>query len=316
MAIKTVTTENLAEYAATRTPPAEVTSAKAVETAVTEGPTPGNPVIKAGEEKTADAPPEPQVDPKPRKGDLQARLEGLLSEKKELDEAFQSEYEMRLRLEGELNALKSQSKPEEPKAKVEEKEDLEPDPEKYTDNKLFLKEWGAWNRRKALAEFAVEQAKIQQEEAMRRANEALATRIAQAKKDIPDFQEVIEAADRVKTVVPDHVKAAIVESELGPQLAYHLAKHPEEQKRIFALPIAKALLELGKIELKYAPKQAAADPAPVDGGAPPIETSKAPAPIAKLKDSPTTVPGDLSGPMPFKDYRQKRVEQIRANRRH
>jgi len=313
MAIQTVTSENLSEFAAGRKQPPSA-SEKPVE-GKSDGPTPGNPVIKTGEE-TLGAAPDPgnqgssEKKPKP----VQPRIDELIREKKELDEAFQDEYEHRLRLEGELNALRSKPEEKTPEAPKELKA---PDPKDYTDQAKYDADVKAYQD--ALIDARVEK-KLAEERLQRdleAQNAAMANRIAEAKKAIPDFQEVIEAADRQKPIVPNHIKAAIIESDLGPHIAYHLAKHPDEQKRIFALPAAKALLELGKIELQYAPK---ADTETVKADDPkPPETTRAPAPIAKLKDSPGSVATpDLSKPMQFSDYRKARLEQIRSSgrRRH
>src|SRR3954468_13390497 len=107
MAIKTVTNENLADFVSSRPKAADISTPEGITAEVTkgDGPTPGNPVITTGVE-TKDAPPDPQADNKPKRKDnpVQARIDELTREKKELDEAFQDEYETRLRLEGELNA--------------------------------------------------------------------------------------------------------------------------------------------------------------------------------------------------------------------
>lgn len=316
MAIKTVTNENLAEFVASRPQPANITSPQAVIEAVQgDGPTPGNPVIKTGEEKLEGTPDPGQQPDKARKTNpIQPRIDELTREKKELDEAFQSEYEERLRLEGEVKALRLQLKPAD--EKVEAPKELKaPDPSKYTDQAAYDVDLKAYQDQLIDARVEVKLREKEAASAAQRADEAMAARVAAAKEAIPDFQQVIEASARAQTVVPVHIKAALIESELGPQLAYHLAKHPEEQKRIFALPVAKALLELGKIELKYTPKAEEKQP---ETPTQTPETSRAPAPIAKLKDSGAPVTNDLSKPMPFTDYKRQRIEQIRASgrRRH
>src|SRR4029434_2460073 len=46
----------------------------------------------------------------------------------------------------------------------------------------------------------------------------------------------------------DGARRAIVESELGPQLLYHLATHTDEAERIAELPELRQIAELGKLE--------------------------------------------------------------------
>lgn len=85
--------------------------------------------------------------------------------------------------------------------------------------------------------------------------------------------------------------AAIIESDVAPQLMAHLSANPEEVERIAKLSEARQAVELGKLELKLqtAPK-----------------TSKAPAPIepvgAKGKQSPNVSEMSMAE---YKEYRAK-----------
>lgn len=335
MAIQTVTQANLAEFAASRPKASEISSPEALaasvakaEPAKAEGdgaerkPTPGNPVITSGEEKLDTGAPDPGAQPKAEEKSrqpkpVQPRIDELVREKKELDEAFQEEYEQRLRLEGELAALRSQQQPKaEEKPKVTE--DPRPDRTKYEDPVKYEDDLLAWNRREARREFEAEQSRSRREQAAREAEAAMAAKVAKAMADFPDFQEVIDKADRrTRGDIPAHIKAAMYESDVGAHIAYHLAKNPDEEKRIFALPVAKALLELGKIEDKLAKKPSPASGSTTETPATPAppETKSTPAPIARLRESPGVVATDLSKPMSFKDYRTARLEQIRASGR-
>src|SRR5271169_5831818 len=106
MAIRSVTTENIAEFVGSRPQSAQMTSAEAVEKANQDAPTLGKPVIKTGVETLGETPEPQEKSDKPKKG-VQSRIDELVREKHEIDEAFQTEYEQRLRLEGEIKALKS-----------------------------------------------------------------------------------------------------------------------------------------------------------------------------------------------------------------
>lgn len=329
MAIKTVTQANLAEFVASRPSPSALSTAQAVTDAVQAGapaaPTPGNPVIKPGVAETITDAPIPGEQPTPEqlearktkaKNGVQERIDELVRERHELDEAFQAEYEQRLRLEGELSALKSQApapKPEPPK------DELGPEPKAadFTTQEEFLAAWGKWQRKAARQEFAEEQNKAKREEQARQAEAAMAQKVARATADLPDFQSVIEAADkRTRGDLPTHIRAAIYESDVGAHIAYHLAKDPKEEKRIFGLPVAKALLELGKIEQQYQKSGKAEQPPAITPSIP--ETPTTPQPVPRLKESPGVIPVDLSKPMDFLDYKAARLEQIRAQgrRRH
>ena len=75
--------------------------------------------------------------------------------------------------------------------------------------------------------------------------------------------------------IAPHVVDTLLDSESGPELAYHLAKRPETVKRINALSPLSAARELGRIEATLS------NPA-----APQIKpASKAPAPITPVRSS-------------------------------
>jgi hypothetical protein len=59
-------------------------------------------------------------------------------------------------------------------------------------------------------------------------------------------------------------RLALVESDVGPQLLYHLAKHPEVADKISSLSPVRQVAELGKLEAKLASK-----PAKTPSNAPP-----------------------------------------------
>jgi hypothetical protein len=307
MTIKTVTEENLAEYVKSRPNPEQIAAAAAAHAE------PAAEVVKGTVTETVSTAPDPGKQPteeerktKKPKNDVQSRIDELVRERHELDEAFQSEYEQRLRLEGELNSLKSREQKPEPVV-----EDTRPDKTKYTDADKYEDDLLAWNRRESRREYIAEEARKDAERRAREADAAMVKKIAAAKADLEDFDVVIDRADkRSRGDIPNHIKAAFYESDVGAHLAYHLAKNADEEKRIFAMTPAAALLELGKLESTYRKKPAekSAETAP-----PPV--TKTPEPVARLKEGAGIVQSDLTQPMDFNTYRRARVEQIRASRR-
>ena len=85
-----------------------------------------------------------------------------------------------------------------------------------------------------------------------------------------DYGDALESVDHINIPVP--LQHAIMESDLGADLAYHLAKNPAELERIVALKPHAALMALGKLEDKLSQ--------PVPEQKKPV--SKAPAPIKPL----------------------------------
>lgn len=92
----------------------------------------------------------------------------------------------------------------------------------------------------------------------------------------PDYDAVV---GKSSVQVAPHVVDALLDSDSGPDLAYHLAKHPETVKRINALPPLAAARELGRIEASLstpaAPREKPASKAPV-----PITPARSSAPAS------------------------------------
>ncbi len=172
----------------------------------------------------------------------------------------------------------------------------------YTD---ALVEWKFNQRMKAQEE---RDAKSQQSKAVEVAQQQFAERVAAAAKEIPDYYEVVEAAD---WEVPHHMQAYIVDSENGARLGYHLAKNRDEFDRIAKLSPIRAFAELGKLEDKLLGKKPDAQP---DKGAPaPTQVSRAPAPIQPLEGKSTTVAKDPSQ-MSFQELRAHRQAERAAGK--
>lgn len=119
-----------------------------------------------------------------------------------------------------------------------------------------------------------------------------------------DYAEVLEGAPDVPQIASQY----IIESDVGPQLAYHLAKNPDVIARLHKLTPARVVAELGKLETKFEQKEAPKPASPA-----PTEISKAPAPIQILEAKTTPVQKDPSQ-MSFQELRAFREAEKRAKR--
>ena len=317
MAIQTVTNQNLAEYVAKRQELGSVVSetAPAVAAAPTEVKTEVSGVVATGGETISDAPDPGKAEPSAKTNPVQPRINELTRQKKEAEEFAEEEYNKRVmaerrigELEAEVERFKTVSKPAE-----EAKAQTEPKPEDFQNSQEYIAAAVKFGVNVELAKRQAQEAEASQQRQIDAQNELMRARVEKAKTEIPDYVEVIQNADE-RLIIPGHVAGALIESELGPQLGYYLCK-PEneaEAKKLFALTPAKALLELGKIEVKLAKvADKSADPPPK-----PPETTRAPAPIAAIsKDGGNPIPLDLAKPMPFAEYKAQREAQLLAKRK-
>jgi membrane protein involved in colicin uptake len=87
------------------------------------------------------------------------------------------------------------------------------------------------------------------------------------RKEATDYDEVV--GEFIAAELPSldaNAKRAILESDIGPKLLYHLAKNPEEAERIAKLSPVRQVIEIGKMEERVVPvKQGSKAPPPVSG---------------------------------------------------
>lgn len=72
-------------------------------------------------------------------------------------------------------------------------------------------------------------------------------RTEQARSRLPDYDEVVGMSD---APMSQPMAEAIVDSDVGPQVTYYLAKNPQEAARIAGLSPVKAIREIAAIEAK------------------------------------------------------------------
>lgn len=152
----------------------------------------------------------------------------------------------------------------------------EPEPAQFTDLVQYAKAIKEWVAEKTTREVEDKQSKEKQDAARAETMKAWTERQAAARLELPDYTQKIDAAD---VRVSDQMREAIVESEVGPKILYHLAEHPEVAEAMSRLTVGRMLREFGKLEatLGGQAKPGAKSEAPV------VEISKAPEPITPLK---------------------------------
>lgn len=100
--------------------------------------------------------------------------------------------------------------------------------------------------------------------------QTFAERQTQARTVMTDYDEVVGGSD---TPIANHVGEAIMESDLGPQLAYHFAKNPDVLLRLNSMNPTAAAREIGRLEATLSAK-------PATPAAPTKKVSNTPAPAS------------------------------------
>lgn len=130
---------------------------------------------------------------------------------------------------------------------------------------------------------------IQQQEEVRRAKElagSFENRVEAFEEKFPDFAQVAFSNTHK---VSEYMTQAIMASDVGPEIAYHLGLNPKESNRIADLPPLLQVKEIGKLEAKLAAN-------------PPVKkTSSAPAPISPVIARGAATALDTTNPKAAKD---------------
>jgi len=271
-----LTSENAAEFYANRLGLAESPAAPVAE----ESSEPEAAVEQSKpEEAEAEAKQEGERKQNPK---LERRFSEITKQREEARKEAQQEREARKALEQRLAALESKGQPQRANP-VDEK----PQPSQFSDAFEYAEALAEYTADKRIAEMRQQEAQAKQAEQQQKVIQTWAKKVESAKAALPDFDEIVASSD---VVVNDDIRDAILESDVGPQILYHLAENEEIAKKITGLSPKAALREIGKLEAKFEEKPEAEKPAP-------IVRSKAPAPIQPIRGGKNTpdVPLDSNG---------------------
>ena len=265
-----LTSENSAEFYANRLGLADQPEVEAVQTEPTEEVERSEPEIEEKEQEE-----KPKANPK-----LERRFSEITKQREEARKEAQQERQAREALEARLAALERQPAPQAPKV------DEEPQPSQFNDAFEYAKALAEYTADKRIAEMKQDEAKAKAEAERQKVIDQWASKVQKAKADLPDFDDIVASSD---VVVNDDIRDAILESDVGPQILYHLAENDDVAKKIAGLSAKQALREIGKLEARFEAKETVPEPKP-------ITRSKAPAPIQPLRGSnPADVPLSSNG---------------------
>jgi len=196
---------------------------------------------------------------------LEKRFSEITKQREAAREEAKREREARESLEAKVAELERRSQPQQRVETLDE----EPKPEQFND---------AFEYARALAEYSAEQAlknrdRVELEKKYQAEHDKLIEvwndRLETTKKELPDYQDMIESSD---VMVSDQVRDALLESDAGPRILYHLAENPDYAEKLSKMTVISALREIGKLEARFEKTETK-----------PVTRSKAPAPINPLR---------------------------------
>ena len=199
---------------------------------------------------------------------LEKRFSELTKQREQLRKEAEEERSKREQLETRLKALESQAAP-----KQEQSRDEKPKPDQFVDAFEYAEALADWSAENAVMRARQEDTEKKLAEERNKVIEGWNTRLNATKAELPDYEEMVASSD---VVVSDQVRDAILESDVGPRILYHLAENPDIAEKISKSSLITALREIGKLEAKFE-KTEPKEVKPV------AQKSKAPAPISPLK---------------------------------
>jgi hypothetical protein len=262
VAANVVTSENLAEFNAKRMGLADSTLSEAAPSAEPQEVDNGqSEPVEASEEATT-------TEDRKRNPKLEIRFEKITKQREEARAEAQREREARESLEAKVRELESRSQPQ----KVEVAE--EPRPEQFTDMYEYAKALTDYKVDQRLSEEKQKEALAKVEAQRQQVINTWAKRVESAKAEMPDFEAMVGSAD---VVVSNEVRDAIFESDVGPQVLYHLAENPEIAEKLQGMTVTSALRTIGRLEAQFAKAETQTKPV--------VGKSKAPAPINPIRSA-------------------------------
>jgi len=217
---------------------------------------------------------------------LEKRFSEITKQREEARQEAQRERQARVDLEQRLAALEQNRQPQQA-VNI----DQEPQPSQFSDAFEYAKALAEFSTEKALAERDRQIEQQREQEAQQKIIQSWAQKVQEAKAELPDFDDLVASSD---VVVNNAVRDAILESDVGPKILYHLAENNDLAKKIASLSPNAALREIGKLEAKFEAKPEAEKIAPV-------VRSKAPTPIQPIRggqgkaDVPISADGEFHG---------------------
>lgn len=180
--------------------------------------------------------------PHKKKGGFQRRIDKLSAQKAQAQQELEYWKQQALKNAGASN-VETNPKPE---IFTPPTTEGKPKPESFETHAEYVEALADWKTEQKLKERDEKAARerFAQEEA--RIKAAYSERAKAFSSKTPDFQKVLEDVNHIPLSLT--LRDILLNSENGPELAYHLAKKPEEYERIARLSPTACAREIGKFE--------------------------------------------------------------------
>jgi hypothetical protein len=240
---------------------------------------------------------------KPKKSAAE-RIQELAGKRREAEARADAAEREAAALRARVDSLSTQAKPLEASAK--------PLRSQYATDDDYIESLTDWKAREAIAKRELESAKARDE-----ADEAETVRVWSQRQEavmkvLPDYAEVIGKSE---VAVPAAVHYAVLESPQGPQIAYYLALHPEEARKISQMKPIAAIKRIASLERDMAEIEAdevatgkAKEPDDKGEEQSTVKKSKAPPPFEAIRSVPSSAASTTSD---FDEYKRRRQAEKR-----
>lgn len=266
----TVTSENLAQFNATRLGMADVGK--------TEPEVKPEPKTEEQTELELETPEKPEDHTKKGKQPIGERFSEITAQRRAAIERAEA-------AERERDELRARLTPPPPPPPQPVVDTAKPKASDYSDAFQYAEALADWKFDQKWSEVERKEAEKAAQAQAEKARTTFSERVAQVKAEVPDYDKILKESD---VAVSDPVRDAIIKNPQGPRILLKLAQEPELAKSLEKMDVLDQLMTIGEIAADLRrPPLAAAPPPPV---------ARAPAPITPVRGNKTAdVPIDSDG---------------------
>lgn len=246
-----------------------------------------------------------EKDPGKKKGGFQRRIDKLNQQKAQAQQELEYWKQMALKSAGGSKNDSNSNQTVEPTQNSDQK----PNPDKFETHAEYVEALTDWKTEQKLKEREDKYARERIAETQSKLVATYKERMEAFTQKTPDFQDVLEEVNHVH--LSPTLRDIILTSDNGPQIAYELAKNPDEYERIAKLSPTACAREIGKFEARLTPSSSSK--VSTDGSK---KITHAPPPIAPVgTGGKGSVPKSIFDQnLSQKEYEALRREQMKKRR--